>query len=250
MSNQTSYSMITSASRSNEVPQKEQQQATTARLVQQLYNNIQKSETFIVSQMWMRSLEAALCSQVSRRKQVQKIEFITNWALLCLLAITAKHTALHNVSSHIHAIAFLYIEVSLFTRILAYAVDFANAREKLGKLPAWLVLHHVGAFAHHLTAALYFSRSYFMTMMILLILQSSHNTWTKKYSLALYWGNVLIGVITSIYVVIMNIIQDGEVSLSLVPCICILVSLLTTFTGIGLLVVDCQQGKKTGKKQS
>jgi len=249
MSNQTSYSMITSASRSNEVPQKEQQQATTARLVQQLYNNIQKSETFIVSQMWMRSLEAALCSQVSRRKQVQKIEFLTNWALLCLLAITATHTALYNASSHIHTTAFLYIEVSLFTRILAYSVDFANAREKLGKLPAWLILHHVGVFATHITVAFYFSRSYFMTMIYLISIQSTHNTWTKKYSLALYWGNVLLGVITSIYVSYMNALQD-EVSLSLVPCICILVSLLTTFTGIGLLVVDCQQGKKTGKKQS
>ena len=214
-------------------------------LAAQLYREVQKSKTLIAAQAWVGSFEALLCNQVRRRKQLQKREFLTIWAFLFLLTVGPMYhgNAPIDLASTAHTAANLYIEVSLLTRVVAYAIDFANAREKLGKLPSWLVLHHVGVFAVHITVALYFSRTYYKTMLYLLGIQSTHNTWTKKYSMVLYWGNVLLGVITSICVSAMNIMQD-EVSLSLAPRVCISVALVTTCVGVSLLVVDCH-GKKT-----
>lgn len=213
-------------------------------LAAQLYREVLKSDTLVAAQAWVGSFEALLCNQVRRRKQHQKREFLTIWAFLFLLTVGPMYH--DNLASTAHTAASLYIEVSLLTRIVAYAIDFANAREKLGKLPSWLILHHVGVFAVHTTVALYFSRTYYKTMLYLLGIQSTHNTWTKKYSMVLYWGNVLLGVITSIYVSAMNIMQD-EVSLSLGPCVCISVALSTTCVGVSLLVVDCH-GKKTQER--
>merc|ERR1712113_1115182 len=34
-------------------------------------------------------------------------------------------------------------------------------------------------------------------MGMLLVLQSTHNTWTKKYSFTMYWGDVLVGVLST-----------------------------------------------------
>jgi hypothetical protein len=220
---------------------------------QVLCKKMQKNEFLIaVQEAWTQSFEPALCSQIKRRKKLQKVEFLTCWVFLLFLAVVAG--AANNVvllgtteeggfdlqllSSYGHTAASLYIEMSLLTRAIAYAIDFTNAREKLGKLPSWLVLHHLGVYAIHVVTAFYFSQSYSKTILYLLSIQSTHNTWTKKYSLSLYWGNVLLGVVTCIYVFVMNIIED-EVSLSFGACICFTVAMTTCFTGIGLLVVDC-----------
>ena len=65
-----------------------------------------------------------------------------------------------DLASTVHTSVFLYLEVSLLTCIVAYVIDFANAREKLDKLPSWLVLHHVGVFVILIKTAMYFSRMY------------------------------------------------------------------------------------------
>jgi hypothetical protein len=209
-------------------------------------------------QAWKKDFESALCNRVKQRKQLQKMEFLTIWLLILLLAVgqggrgvvegdEERSSILSAVLSYTgHRGGLLYIEASLLTRVLAYAVDFANARSKLGKLPAWLILHHLGVMAVHTLTAFYFSQSYSKTVLYLLAIQSTHNTWTKKYSLPLYWGNVLLGVLTSVTFTIFNIIQD-EVTLSLAACLCMMVALLTTFTGIGLLVVECRKSKSKSK---
>ena len=201
-----------------------------------------KDEILILLQAWTRAFEVTLCNQMSKRKKLQKIEFLINWSFILLLAAGAMYHGnffIKNVSSYLHTIALLYIEMSLFTRLLAYIIDFANAREKLGKVPIWLALHHTGVVVIHITTALYFSRTYSKAMLYLLAIQSTHNTWTKKYSLVLYWGNVMLGVITSIYFSAMNITQD-EVSLSMAPCLCMSIALFSTFVGISLLAIDCR----------
>ena len=137
-----------------------------------------------------------------------------------------------------------FLVVLLLTHIIAYMS--LTLQRSLSKHQSWLVLHHVGVCAVHIMVALYFSRTHCKTMLYLLGIQSTHNTWTKKYSMVLYWGNVLLGVITTIYVLTMNIMED-EVSLSLASCVCFSVALVTTIVGIGLLVVDCH-GKKTQKR--
>ena len=161
--------------------------------------------------------------------------------------LSTRQNLVSLVSSHFHTASIVYIELSLFTRLLAYAVDFANAREKLGSLPSWLILHHVGVFAVHMNTAFHFSQSYLYTMIYLLSLQSTHNTWTKKYSLVLYWGNVLLGVILGISCTVMNMMDD-DVKLSWASCLAGLLALSTTFRGIYLLAVDCCSNNKKGGK--
>ena len=218
--------------------------------------------TTLLAQSWTRSVESALCSQIKRRKKLQKLEFLTCWVLILLLSegLVARvmncfqhdeedFKQLSSFSSYVHSSATQYIRMSIFTRVLAYAVDFANAREKLGKLPSWLVLHHGGVTAFHTLVSCYFSRSYSKSLLYLVALQSSHNTWTKKYSLALYWGNVFLGVFTSCSFSLMNAMED-EVSLSLVPCICSLVALFTTLAGVSILFVEslrCNHNKHEKK---
>jgi hypothetical protein len=219
---------------------------------QVLCKKMQKNEFLItVQEAWTQSFEPALCTQTKRRKKLQKVEFLTCWAFLLFLAVVvgaANNVVLLGTTeeggfdlrllSYGHTAASLYIEMSLLTRAIAYAIDFTNARVKLGKLPSWLVLHHLGVYALHVVTAFYFSQSYSKTILYLLSLQSTHNTWTKNYSLILYWGNVLLGVVTTVYFAVMNIIED-EVSLSFGACICCVVAMITCFAGIGLLVVDC-----------
>merc|ERR1712151_821125 len=96
-------------------------------------------------------------------------------------------------------------KLSLISRFLVYTFDFANARNKLGYLkgsasfagfPLWLVFHHGGVFITHAIVALFVeAQTLFHCAVMLLVLQSTHNTWTKKYSYTMYWGNVLVGVL-------------------------------------------------------
>merc|ERR1712151_76492 len=81
-------------------------------------------------------------------------------------------------------------KLSLISRFLVYTFDFANARNKLGYLkgsasfagfPLWLVFHHGGVFITHAIVALFVeAQTLFHCAVMLLVLQSTHNTWTKK----------------------------------------------------------------------
>ncbi len=241
--------------------------------------------------IWMESIEPILCTQIKRRKKLQKVEFLASWALffflllvttctygsggvrVVLLSNTSGNTptgghhesdltsAISTTSTRYSLLLSFYLRATLLTRAFAYAVDFANARKKLGQLPPWLVLHHFGVYAIHVITALYFSQSHTKMMCCyMLAAQSTHNTWTKKYSLLLYWGNVLIGgVINSIYFSIMNIIviDEDEVSRpSMGVCIFCLMAMVICFTGIILLVLECfntsknKEGKKKEQEQN
>jgi uncharacterized membrane protein YsdA (DUF1294 family) len=115
-------------------------------LTAQLCREVQRSETLVTVQALLGSLEAALCNQISRRKQLQKSEFLTIWAFLLLLNIGPMYhgNAPFDLASTVHTLAFLYLEVQLLTHMVAYAIDLTNAREKRAKLSSWLILHHFG----------------------------------------------------------------------------------------------------------
>ena len=76
----------------------------------------------------MQSIESTLCNQLRRRHLLQKIEFGSCWAFMFLLALTSSSPNDQSVSSSLHRSALLFIQATLFTRLGAYAVDFANAR--------------------------------------------------------------------------------------------------------------------------
>lgn len=83
----------------------------------------------------------------------------------------------------------------------------------------------------------------------MLALQSTHNTWTKKYSLGLYWGNVLLGVVTSLVFSAFNMMGD-EVELSWSLCLCMGVAIVTTVVGIVLLFAECCKSSSSSSKKS
>ena len=68
-------------------------------------------------------------------------------------------------------------------------------------LPLWLILHHFGVLGMHLFSVFYLAPKTPIEIIVWALgSQSSHNTWTKKLSLVLYWGNVLVGVLAgSVY---------------------------------------------------
>ena len=123
------------------------------------------------------------------RKHLQKTEFFMCWIIVLLMSVT-------NISPSLPVAC---LKLSAFTRFLAYVIDFTNAYVKLdGSIPMWLVLHHSGVLVQHITKAFFLTpSSQYQVILFALASQSSHNTWTKKLSLVLYWGNVLVGVVTS-----------------------------------------------------
>lgn len=76
----------------------------------------------------------------------------------------------------------------------------------------------------------------------MLTLQSTHNTWTKKHSLSLYWGNVLLGIVTSLVYTSFNIMED-DVELSWSFYLSVVVAIVTTVVGIVLLFTECKNKK-------
>ena len=123
------------------------------------------------------------------RKHLQKTEFFMCWIIVLLMSVT-------NISP---SLPVAYLKLSAFTRFLAYVIDFTNAYVKLdGSIPLWLVLHHSGVLVGHITKMFFLTpSSQYQVILFALASQSSHNTWTKKLSLVLYWSNVLVGVVTS-----------------------------------------------------
>ena len=142
----------------------------------------------------------SVCYFLSTHRQfrsiVQKIEFTTLWIIL-INAATFQQSMAPSI---------LYTKLSFFTRATAYFIDFANATSKYKsvdlhdtiKLSLWLLLHHFGVLGIHLSSAFFLSPKAPIEVFVwALASQSSHNTWTKKFSLTLYWGNVLVGVLAS-----------------------------------------------------
>jgi hypothetical protein len=156
------------------------------------------------------------------RKRLQKIEFFMCWVIVFIMAGT-------NISPTFPVVC---LKLSAFTRFFAYVLDFSNAYVKLdGSIPLWLVLHHSGVLFGHITNMFFLTpSSQFEVIMFALASQSSHNTWTKKLSLVLYWGNVLFGVLTCSY---LHFSHDESNAAS-----CFYWSLLVTSFGIALLVRD------------
>jgi len=187
----------------------------------------------------------------------QKAEFITSWAFIILLAIILiqggspdEKNAADSIQMAIYNLAILHIKVSsVYTRAFASAVDFAKTRDKFGAmkgnfmgLPSWLLYHHFGVCLSSISTSYFvIPRDYFEALVILVFLQSTNNTWTKKYSYVLYWGNVLLDVIMSWYFVSLHV-EDA-----LVESLCMMASLLGAYFGAGLLAmqsVQCRAVKK------
>lgn len=142
-------------------------------------------------------------SHYDLRKHFQKIEFIVCWAIVLVLATTYLDNAPFEASATLLYYFTLYLKASGMSRALAYCSDFTNASEKFdGDLPLWLILHHSGCLVVHFSKAFFLlgdaGSCRFNVLVFALSSQSSHNTWTKKHSLFLYWGNVLVGVLTAI----------------------------------------------------
>lgn len=199
------------------------------------------------------AIKVFLCNQIDLRKKWQKFEFLSCWIFILLLLICSSYTislyfpriigvvrtltliivpsqqnldvGVQGQSDHddvlvgipllvlVVVLAKYYVKISIITRFLAYAVDFANASKKIGSLPSWLILHHAGVFIVHALLGFYFlchQSHYLKTIFCMLALQSTHNTWTKKYSLVLYWCNVLLGVITSVTILLHELRKEGE----------------------------------------
>jgi hypothetical protein len=189
------------------------------------------------------------------RMKAQKAEFFGIWVLLSLniiAMILIKH--LSTSSNHqdyagyqysasvIFQTSVLYTKASLISRFLVYLFDFANARQKMGYLknastfagfPLWLVFHHGGVYVSHSIAAHFImAQNHFQCALILAILQSTHNTWTKKYSKVLYWGNVLLGVLST-YVYVIVSWQNATWA-----CVSMILMMLVVDMGIALLFME------------
>ena len=184
------------------------------------------------------------------RMKVQKTEFLVIWTFILFNAVehllnsshesTERQSDNESLSIALH-IAIIYSKHSLLTRFLAYAVDFVNAGNRLGLIknkslmgfPMWLVFHHGGVFVTHCIMAQFISpQDHINAMLVLAVLQSTHNTWTKKYSKVLYWGNVLFGVVAT-YIYIMVNMQNAFWA-----CTSMMVMMLVGNIGIGLLFIE------------
>lgn len=178
------------------------------------------------------------------RKYLQKFEFMACWVIFffCASAITSVPVpVLANISSKQGlSIICPWMKVSVFTRALSYVIDFSNAWDKFhGVIPTWLVLHHLGVLVQNMTEVFFLidtpniHQLQINIMICALASQTTHNTWTKKYSLLVYWGNVLIGVLACSYC---HSTHDSDVSPLATKCY--YYSLIMTSIGIMLLVLE------------
>ena len=167
-----------------------------------------------------------LSNRYSLRVKLQKADFFLCWILflsnmLCTVTLMGER-----ISSTILFYTLFYIQISIFSRVVAYAFDVSNAVVKTNCIPDWLKLHHSGVLLQHVTLASFilgrrynhcfdcFSKDIFTDvetmeidqgllrlrlMVFVLGCQASHNTWTKRFSIVFYWGNAFgLGVTCSI----------------------------------------------------
>ena len=187
------------------------------------------------------SLVPSSMNHYDLRKRLQKIEFFICWAILIAVATTyldKNATFLLSPSTPLLYYSTLYLKASVVSRALAYCSDFTNASEKCnGDLPVWLILHHFGGMLQHFSKAMFLlggptsCRS--QVLLFTLASQSSHNTWTKKHSMVLYWGNVLIG---SLACYAIHLSHGGMSSDVQGAAMTFLLGLVVTSAGIVLLV--------------
>ena len=180
------------------------------------------------------------------RKRLQKIEFFMGWVIIFLTVVSTLASSNVNVQQTqfflaLQSAAILYFRLSLITRSFAYAVDLSNAFVRFdGVIPAWLILHHSGVWVQHLVKTFFLAPQSPMHIIIYSLgFQSTHNTWTKKYSLALYWGNVLVGVMACIHCIFIQHDADAFASR------CFNSSFRVTSAGIILLFLDSHVSSKT-----
>jgi len=185
------------------------------------------------------------------RKKLQKVEFLIIWVLICVL-ITSLAVADQKSFVDIYTISILYIQYSVLSRIFAYVMDFANASVKLGTednkwngIPLWLILHHGGVLGSHIMIAFFFMNpavDFKKMLLSLFATQSSHNTWTKKFSLILYWGNVVLGFLSLSYIAVLSTkraVDDKGFSTAILLC-----SVISTLVGVLLLVIEAAKESK------
>ena len=189
------------------------------------------------------------------RMNAQKAEFCSIWVLLSLniiAMILRKYSSMstsnqdsagqHYLAPTLYEISLFYIKASLISRFLVYVFDFINARKKMGYLktassfagfPLWLVCHHGGVYLGHFIIAFFMvAQNHFQCAMLLAIWQSSHNTWTKKYSKVFYWGNVLLGVVTLFFYVLVKWKDDTW------ACISMVLIMVVADMGVALLFME------------
>ena len=172
---------------------------------------------------------------------------VTNNAINYDISVSNRDDSLDIFAQFSNPVPFLgkhfilrFFKVSLFTRVLGYAEDFRNAYFKFnGIIPLWLLFHHTGLLVMHTTKVFFLiPDSSIQIILFSLASQSTHNTWTKKYSLIMYWGNVLLGSLTG-----MCIHFSHERDLTASSCFCY--SLLVTVAGILFLILDTISKTKT-----
>jgi len=184
------------------------------------------------------------------RQKLQKLEFLIIWIFALILTVTVIVN--QDVFETVYDITLVYVKVSVFTRLWAYIMDVTNAAVKLGTddqrwsaIPLWLILHHGGVLGSHTVIGFFFmtgSSNYVKMLFGLIATQSSHNTWTKKYSLFLYWGNVALGFSALSYVVYLSIRNASEM---IAGVIILLTSVVATLCGIILLAKQPKKPKKS-----
>ena len=155
----------------------------------------------------------------SCRWKLQKIEFVTCWILFMMNLPPLYVLQNSSTIELIFDVSVLYSRLSLVTRFIAYVVDFSTAFSKncspsktilFKGVPLWLILHHGGVYAsHYLTAFPLAAQNHMQCALCMVCLQSSHNTWTKKYSKAIYWSNVAFGTLST-YVYIFTKFHEGH----------------------------------------
>jgi len=189
------------------------------------------------------------------RQKLQKAEFLIIWTLV--FALMASVIASQELFNQVYTISFVYVQYSVYSRIFAYVMDFANASVKLAEdgkwnvIPLWLILHHSGVLGSHVMIAFFFmtpqvtSNSFSKMIFGLVGTQSSHNTWTKKYSLVLYWGNVLLGFVCLSFITDISIrnTTHGGVGTTILLC-----SVFSTLCGV--LILANTAAKKQSKQPS
>lgn len=192
------------------------------------------------------------------RQKLQKVEFLVTWtcffAMIASLLIDNKE-----ILDQVYTVSFIYVQLSVFSRIFAYIMDFANAAVKLATddgsmwsaIPLWLILHHGGVLASHTMIAFFFIGPEVTTDNLLKILfglvttQSSHNTWTKKYSLTLYWGNVILGFLCLCFITDLSIKNTSGRAGGTTILLC---GVFSTLCGVLLLANSAAKKSKTQAK--
>jgi len=200
----------------------------------------------------------ALMYLYSFRQKLQKVEFLIIWTFFFAL-IASLLIASQDVSDQIYPIAYIYIQYSVLTRFFAYIMDFTNAAVKLATsddskwsaIPLWLILHHSGVLGSHIMIAFFFmgpeatSDNFPKMLFGLVATQSSHNTWTKKYSLTLYWGNVLLGFVCLSCITDLSIRSTTARGRGTAILLC---SVLATLCGVVLLANSAAKGTRAQSK--